>query len=72
MSGDPTMAGCKDPERRMRKLNERRQHLEDTIAQMQDQHFIIEHEIAELQADILKDPGFVHTDTIIVSRECPR
>jgi hypothetical protein len=30
----PTMAGVTDPEMRLRKLNERRQHIEDTIAEL--------------------------------------
>ena len=45
---DPTMAGIKDPVKRMQKLNERRQHIEDQIAELKDKHFIIESEIAEL------------------------
>jgi prefoldin subunit 5 len=49
MTGDPTTAGVKDPAIRMRKLNERRQHIEDTIAELQHRHYNIESEIAQLQ-----------------------
>lgn len=42
------MAGIKDPSVRLRKLNERRQHIEDTIAELKDRHYIIECEIAKL------------------------
>jgi len=69
---DVTISGCKDPVQRMQKLNERRQQLEDSIAQMRDQHYIIGAEIAECRREILQDKRFLHFDTIIVSRECPR
>ncbi|WAC06023.1 MAG: hypothetical protein OS112_05165 [Methanoregula sp.] len=49
MTRDFTMAGVKDPAKRMQKLNERRQHIEDTISELKDRHYLIEHEIAELQ-----------------------
>jgi len=49
MTSDPTLGGIKNPILRMRKLNERRQHIEDTIAELQDRHYIIESEIAGLQ-----------------------
>ncbi len=52
MTGDPTMAGITDPSLRMQKLNERRQHIEDTIAELQDKHYIIESEIARLQGRV--------------------
>jgi cell division protein FtsB len=46
-----TLNETKDPVRRMQKLHERRQHIEDTIEQLQDQHFIIEGEIAGLSRE---------------------
>jgi len=69
---DVTNSSLKDPVQRMQKLIERRQHLEDSIAQMQDQHYIIGAEIAECQRAILQDKRFLHFDTIVLSRECPR
>ena len=45
---DPTMAGCTDPARRLRKLQDRRQVLREYIAQTEDQIACIEHEIAQL------------------------
>lgn len=59
-----TMNETKDPAKRLQKLNERRQHLEDTIAQMQDQHFIIESEIAAIVGDEMERNCEI--------RECPR
>ena len=47
-SGDPTIGGIIDPVLRLRKLNERRQHIEDQIHDLQDKHYLIESEIAEL------------------------
>jgi hypothetical protein len=47
-SSGPTMAGVTDPAMRLRKLNDRRQIVEDTIAELKDKHYVIESEIAEL------------------------
>ena len=69
---DVTISGYKDPVKRLKTLNERRQHLEDSIAQNQDRYYLIEHEIAECQREILQDKRFLHFDTIVLSRECPR
>lgn len=49
MTGDPTTGGIRDPVIRLQKLIERRQHIEDTIAELQDKHYIIESEIATLK-----------------------
>jgi hypothetical protein len=43
-----TASGETDPAMRLKKLNERRQHIEDTIAELKDKHYVIESEIAEL------------------------
>ena len=69
---DVTISGCKDPVERLKTLNEWRQHLEDSIAEKKDRQYVIEHEIAECQREILQDKRFLHFDTIILSRECPR
>ena len=69
---DVTNSSLKDPVQRMQKLIERRQHLEDSIAEKKDRQYVIEHEIAECQREILQDKRFLHFDTIVLSRECPR
>jgi hypothetical protein len=51
MSGDPTMAGVKDPFKRLEKLAERRLNLELQILEKLDQISCMEHE----QDEILKD-----------------
>ena len=69
---DVTISGYKDPVKRLKTLNEMRQHLEDSIAEKKDKIYVIEHEIAECQREILQDKRFLHFDTIVLSRECPR
>ena len=69
---DVTNSSLKDPVQRMQKLIEWQQQLEDSIAEKKDRQYVIEHEIAECQREILKDKRFLHFDTIILSRECPR
>ena len=69
---DVTISGCEDPAKRLKFLDEGRQHLEDSIAEKKDRHYLIEHEIAECQREILQDKRFLHFDTIVLSRECPR
>ena len=44
----PTLSDERDPAKRLQKLCERRQHIEDQIAELKDKHFIIESEISEL------------------------
>ena len=44
----PTLSDERDPEKRLQKLCERRQHIEDQIAELKDKHYIIESEISEL------------------------
>ena len=51
-SGDPTLGGIRDPALRLRKLNERRQHIEDQIHDLQDKHYLIE--IEEESAEIAR------------------
>jgi hypothetical protein len=46
---DPTMAGIKDPKKKIRKLEDSRLNLWLLILQMQDQISCIEHEIRELK-----------------------
>ena len=51
---DVTNSGCTDPVQRMQKLVAWQQQLEDSIAQKQDRHYLIEHEISECQKEITK------------------
>jgi prefoldin subunit 5 len=44
----PTLSDERNPAKRLQKLCERRQHIEDQIAELKDKHFIIESEISEL------------------------
>ena len=69
---DVTNSSLKDPVQRMQKLIEWQQQLEDSIAEKKDRQYVIEHEIAECQREILQDKRFLHFDTIVLSRECPR
>jgi len=70
---DVTISGCTDPAKRLQKLTERRQHLDDMIKQIQDQRYIIEGEIVDCQREILKHMGFFPcSETLVVSRTCPR
>ena len=62
---DVTISGCKDPVERLKTLNEWRQHIVESIAEKKDRQYVIEHEIAEWQREILKEKGFEHIETMI-------
>jgi len=49
----PSLNETKDPVKRMRKLNERREHLENIIEQIRDQLYLIESEIIECRREIV-------------------
>lgn len=44
----PTLNDTKDPQARLRKLVERRQHIKDQIAELEDRKHIIQCEIAAI------------------------
>ena len=48
MMGDPTMAGIKNPAKKIAKLNERIYHLLCEIEMREDQIAVMRHEIEEL------------------------
>ena len=48
----PSLNEEKDPVKRMQKLNERRQHIEDEIAILQDRHYLIAFEMSELNGEL--------------------
>jgi chaperonin cofactor prefoldin len=50
MMGDPTMEGIKDPARKIKKLQERIDHLESEQKRMDDQIEIMQCEISRLQS----------------------
>ncbi len=48
VKGETTLADIKDPARKIRKLQERRQHINEQIAELRDRQELIDHEITML------------------------
>ena len=47
--GDPTLGGIKNPALRLRKLEERKKHIDEQIQELEDKRYVIDEEIKELR-----------------------
>ena len=47
---DPTLAGCKDPAKKLKRLEEQRKHIKEEIEMLKDRDYCIAVEIAGLRA----------------------